>query len=161
MIVAGCAVRSVWQEPIDVIERHPELSIQNNIEPSEATRRDSHDRIGTARKAHGFTDKVRIGAKAAMPQAIADHHRWNMFFFGCKATADFHPQSCDIEKVSSDSLSPNALRLARAVNRSRQQIVICRDARKRFRLFAKVFIKRPTEVVAALVLTLRCMYRHE
>jgi hypothetical protein len=90
VIIAIGAIASVGKQVIDIVERHPELSVENNIKAAKPRWRDAYDCVGPAGKPNGLTHNHWIGAKAALPQSMTEHDSRQVLFLGCEASTGRH-----------------------------------------------------------------------
>ena len=114
---AHIAFRCVRHKLIEVSERYPEFGVEGSVEPVKSGRGDSDDGERPAGKHNGAAEDRRVGAKTALPQAVAEHDDGRAFFVADKAPAERHGKFGDIEIVGGGGLAPYSFRLSRAPNR--------------------------------------------
>jgi len=92
---------------------------------------------------------------------VTEYDDGKLFLGGEETAAERQAKLSYVKKVRGDRLSPDALRLAVAANRGRQEFVVGGDAGKRFGLIANINICRPGETIAALLAIVRGVKRDQ
>ncbi len=72
----------------DVPQRHPELGIEDDIEPMVSRWSDTDDGVGMTGNPYDFANDLRIGGEEALPQPISKNDDLSVFFIRSKAAAD-------------------------------------------------------------------------